>query len=154
MIDLATTELDRNGLEVLSSDECFALLVESPVGRLGLCDATLPVILPVNFVLATPPGRADPVIVIRTVEGSKLDAAVDGRPLALEIDGYDAFTHSGWSVLVQGMGRELRGMEHDWAEALPLHSWAIESADHLIAVDTDVVRGRRFGRTPTPRRRH
>jgi len=150
MIQLSDVEFDRNGLEVLHTDDCLSLLASTPVGRLGLCEGTLPVILPVNFVLACPPGCTDPVIIIRTVPGAKLHAAVDGRPLAFEIDSYDAFDHSGWSVLVQGIGRPLAGIEREWAATVPLHSWAIEDAEHLIAIDTDVIRGRRFGKPTVP----
>jgi len=138
-------ELDRNGLEMIERDDCLALLGSVPVGRVGLCVHALPLILPVNFVVAQPPGGGEPIVVVRSAEGSKLAAAFDRAVLAFEVDGYDAFTHSGWSVLVQGVARVLVGADRDWAGSLPLLPWAIEGASMFIGLDTDVVRGRRFG---------
>jgi nitroimidazol reductase NimA-like FMN-containing flavoprotein (pyridoxamine 5'-phosphate oxidase superfamily) len=56
-------------LETLDRDECLRLLATVPVGRIGLSIGALPAILPVNFAMV---GSS---IVIRTVVGSKLDAA-------------------------------------------------------------------------------
>lgn len=142
-------ELDRNGLEMIERDECLRLLSSVPVGRVGLCVHALPVILPVNFVVAEPPGGGEPIVVVRSAEGSKLAAAFDSAVLAFEVDGYEALTHCGWSVLVQGVARVLAGAEREWAESLPLLPWAIEGASMFIGLDTDVVRGRRFG-VPVP----
>ena len=41
-------------------------------------------------------------MVFSTDTGSKLDAAIMNRPVALEIDDWDAETRTGWSVLVKG----------------------------------------------------
>ena len=144
-------EHDRNGLEVLDRAACFGLLGTVPVGRVGLSMAALPVVLPVNFVLCRPPWQTDAVVMIRSGEGSKVDAALAQHVVAFEIDGFDAVARSGWSVIVQGLTRVLVDDEEiAWAEALPLESWANASADSFIELSTDVVRGRRFRSRAAP----
>src|SRR4029079_8705247 len=111
-----------------------------------LCMDALPVVLPVNFVLAVPPWDDEPVIVVRSTTGTKHAAALARSVVALEIDGYDPLAHSGWSVLVQGLTRVFsEPSDVEWAQSLPLEPWAVRDADTFIGLDTDVVRGRRFG---------
>ena len=73
-------ELDRNGLEVLASDQCLRLLAQAPLGRVGLTSGALPVILPVNFLLQ------EDHILVRTGRGTKLDAATRNAVVAFEAD--------------------------------------------------------------------
>jgi nitroimidazol reductase NimA-like FMN-containing flavoprotein (pyridoxamine 5'-phosphate oxidase superfamily) len=72
------------------------LLVTAPVGRIAVTIGALPAILPVNFALV------GAHIVIRTVPGTKLDAAIRRAIVAFEVDSYAADGSSGWSVLIQG----------------------------------------------------
>ena len=88
--------LDSHGLGVLGETTCLHLLAHERVGRLGLNVGRLPVILPVNYVLA---GRS---IVFRSERGDKLRAAQNGAWACLEVDQFDRFEHSGWSVLATG----------------------------------------------------
>lgn len=132
--------LDHGGLEVLTFDECMALLASQPVGRIAYMEAGAPVILPVNHRLE---GRQ---IVFRTAHGSKLAAALMNRPVAFEIDGYDAEKRTGWSVLVRGRIEVL----FDPAESAVVDGerpepWA-DSADRdwWIRVLPDDVTGRRI----------
>src|SRR5213079_2103949 len=94
-------EFDRNGLEVLSRDECLRLLATAHIGRIALSIGALPVVLPVNFCML------DDDLVIRTGPGSKLDAATNHAVVAFEVDSFSLFDHSGWSVLVQGVAAEI-----------------------------------------------
>lgn len=132
-------ELDRNGLEVLSREQALALLASVPVARVGLSMNALPAVLPVNFVL-----DGDEII-IRTAEGSKLDAALGHAVVALEADEFDPIGHVGWSVLVRGTSRVLAmpgEIEH--ARSLSLRPWANEDSDRFVAISTDLVSGRRI----------
>lgn len=88
---------DRHGLEILSPDECWALLRETPIGRLAFVHEGEPVVLPVSF------GLHGHQIVFRSAQGAKLGAARMQRPVAFEVDEWDVDTMSGWSVLVEGM---------------------------------------------------
>jgi nitroimidazol reductase NimA-like FMN-containing flavoprotein (pyridoxamine 5'-phosphate oxidase superfamily) len=132
-------------LEVLSREECLALLASRQVGRLGVSIEALPAILPVNFRLRD--GR----IIVRTVPGTKLDAAVGQAVVAFEVDDYDPEGRWGWSVLVRGVGSEIsQPDEMEAVKALPLRAWAFKdgTADRYMAVDTTLVSGRRFGSLP------
>lgn len=94
-------EVDRNGLEVLDRDECLRLLATAELGRIALTDDALPVIVPVNFRLA------QQLVLIRTGLGTKLDAATRNAVVAFEVDDVDPVRKVGWSVMVQGIAREL-----------------------------------------------
>ena len=132
-------DLDRNGLERLSEPECLALLGSTKLGRVGLSVDALPVVLPVCFVLV---GRE---ILIRTGEGSKLDAAWKGSIVAFEADSLDGPGDQGWSVMVQGPAEVLGSPLElsDRALALPAPLPGNES-DLLVAVRCDLVSGRRL----------
>lgn len=87
-------------------------------------------------------------IVVRTVPGTKLDAAVAQAVVAFEVDDYDPAGAWGWSVLVRGAGMEItdRGELADM-QTLPLRAWAFTDgvADRFLAIDATLVSGRRFG---------
>jgi nitroimidazol reductase NimA-like FMN-containing flavoprotein (pyridoxamine 5'-phosphate oxidase superfamily) len=132
-------------LEELSRAECLALLSQASMGRIGLSVKDLPVILPVNFALVSEQ------IVVRTVTGTKLSAATAQKVVAFEADGYDPGGAWGWSVMVQGIAREITDpSDLARARALPLRAWAFEDgvADRLVSIDVGVVSGRSFGHPP------
>ena len=58
-------------------------------------------------------------MVFRTAEGTKLAAAMLGRGVAFEVDGYDAEAGEAWSVVVKGYAIEIEQM-HDYFDALDL----------------------------------
>jgi nitroimidazol reductase NimA-like FMN-containing flavoprotein (pyridoxamine 5'-phosphate oxidase superfamily) len=95
----ASTErsFDHAGLEVLTIEECEDRLAASPVGRLGFVDRGEPMVLPVTIAMW------ERSVVFSTDAGSKLDAAVMSRPVAIEVDEWDAATRQGWSVVVKGL---------------------------------------------------
>jgi nitroimidazol reductase NimA-like FMN-containing flavoprotein (pyridoxamine 5'-phosphate oxidase superfamily) len=132
-------ETDRNGLEVLERDECVRLLGGAVIGRIAVSIGALPVILPVNFLL-----DGDRIL-IRTGEGTKLDAATRDAVVAFEADHVDPFSHTGWSVCVTGRATEL-GDPGDVVQArdLPLPHWVPDGASHYVAVSLDLVSGRRL----------
>lgn len=130
-------EVDRNGLEVLDRDECLRLLATATLGRMGLSSGALPVVLPVNFRLD---GER---ILVRTGRGSKLDAATRNAVVAFEADDFDPVYHSGWSVVVTGVAREVT----DPAELdglPPVARWAPRGDGRVVAVSTEFVSGRRI----------
>ena len=132
-------EFDRNGLQVLSRDECLQLLAGAHVGRIALTVAALPVVFPVNFCLL------DDDVVLRTGRGSKLAAATKRAVVAFEVDSFSPMDHSGWSVLVQGIADEIVSPEElHRATELPLRAWASDDLSHYVRVPTDLVSGRRL----------
>jgi len=89
-------------LQVLTEDQCYALLGTQEVGRLGVNADGHPLIFPVNF------GLDGTTIVIRTQPGTKLTAA-EQADVSFEVDEIDPRSQSGWSVLVRGTAERLAG---------------------------------------------
>src|SRR5579871_1784834 len=132
---------DRNGLEILTHEDCMLLLEHAHLGRVALSVGALPVVLPVNYTLM------DGDIVVSTVAGSKMDAALANAVVAFEIDGIDPFYHQGWSVLVRGVARVITEPDElARAGSLHLRPWASPAACHYVRIAADVVTGRRIVR--------
>lgn len=130
------------GLEIMSRDECDALLASQQVGRVGVCGGR-PGVFPVLYALL------DGEVVFRTAPGEKLIAAALNRDVVFEIDSYDLATHTGWSVNVVGAAEEIEDLaELTRAEALELHPWAGELRDRYVRVRTGEVSGRRIIEAP------
>ncbi|MEO7061339.1 MAG: pyridoxamine 5'-phosphate oxidase family protein [Lapillicoccus sp.] len=126
----------------LSVPECWSLLQSAAVGRLGVSVGGRQDIFPVNHVVHRES------VVFRTAQGSKLDACVD-RPVAFEVDGFDAATGDAWSVVLKGTAREL--VERDElirALRLPITPWPGDPKPRIVRIDPDPgpgsVTGRRF----------
>jgi nitroimidazol reductase NimA-like FMN-containing flavoprotein (pyridoxamine 5'-phosphate oxidase superfamily) len=131
---------DRNGLQVIEEGECRELLATAAIGRLALSVEALPVVLPVNFALQTDG------ILIRTGGGTKFDAACDQSVVAFEVDGFDAMSHTGWSVLVQGHARILHApTELHEARLAGLEPGANPAAEAYVKIGLDLITGRRIG---------
>lgn len=134
------TTTSDGGLEVLDRDECMSLLESQRIGRVGLSIDSLPVVLPVNYVV----DRWQ--IVFRTGHGSKLGAALQKAVVCFEVDDIDHATHTGWSVVVTGTARRLSGFDAASAEALPLEPWSPTAGDQFVAISMELVSGRRIRR--------
>jgi hypothetical protein len=130
----------QDDLEVLGEQECRALLERSAIGRVAVTCGALPAIFPVNYVVH----GGD--IVFMTGEGTKLRAASRNAVVAFEIDGWDPYSRSGWSVLVIGLARELEGPLLAEAQNLPLEPWAHGSRNHYVRLGAEMVSGRRLKR--------
>ncbi|HEY8545608.1 MAG TPA: pyridoxamine 5'-phosphate oxidase family protein, partial [Acidimicrobiales bacterium] len=120
-------EIDRNGFEVLDRDECLRLLDTAVVGRVGITTRALPAILPVTF------RRDGERILFRTGEGTKLATATRNTVVSFEADDFDPEARTGWSVLVVGVARRLRG-EEAAKLAAELPRWAPDEADHVVEI--------------------
>ena len=143
-------EVDRNGLEVLGREECLRLLGLATIGRVGVCSAALPSVLPVNFRLV------GDRILFRTGRGSKLDVATRNEVVAFEVDDFDVFDRSGWSVVVVGVARELSDDEVesiDPADRVRVARWAPGPGDRMVAISCELVSGRRIVAGLTPHQR-
>jgi nitroimidazol reductase NimA-like FMN-containing flavoprotein (pyridoxamine 5'-phosphate oxidase superfamily) len=135
--------LDRHGVEVLSRDDCVRRLRQQSVARVAVTFDAMPVIVPVNFVLAELDDEHGLEVVIRTVEGTKLQAALRHAVVAVEVDHIEPASHLGWSVLVRGRSRVITDAAAiEAARQLRLRPWATEDADRFIGVSVDLVSGR------------
>jgi uncharacterized protein len=137
--DAGMVEIDRNGLEILDRAECLRLLTTAMLGRVGVTSGALPHVLPVNFRLV------GDQIVFRTGVGTKLDAAARNEVVAFEVDDIDPMEHTGWSVVVTGIAREISDqVELDTVDQRRIPRWATRGDGRVMAISTDLVSGRRL----------
>lgn len=123
----------------LTKSECFQLLATEQLGRVAVVDYRGPVIFPVNFVLDRH------TLVLRTDEGTKLDAAIKGSRVAFEIDGTDPATRTGWSVVARGEAVEVTDpAELARLRKLPLHPWVPGAKARYVRILPAVLTGRRI----------
>jgi nitroimidazol reductase NimA-like FMN-containing flavoprotein (pyridoxamine 5'-phosphate oxidase superfamily) len=129
-------ETGSSGQQILSDEECLALLGANEVGRVGIVADGQPLVFPVNYVCD---GRS---IMIRTNVGTMLSGASLAR-VAFEVDSFDAARRSGWSVLVQGVG-------HDVTDALDVTSEHLQTVElsPWARIDARTITGRAFGGEP------
>jgi nitroimidazol reductase NimA-like FMN-containing flavoprotein (pyridoxamine 5'-phosphate oxidase superfamily) len=126
------------GLEVLDEEECLGLLASARVGRVAIGMGAVPAVLPVNYVLV----GSD--VMFFTGPGLKLNAALEGRSVAFEVDNIDVKRHMGWSVLVAGPISPADPGSRPRAEALGLYPWVAGDRHHLIRIRPESVSGRRI----------
>jgi uncharacterized protein len=134
---------ERPGRQVrwqeLTKSECFELLAHERLGRVAVVDDRGPVVFPVNFVLDRH------MVVFRTDEGTKLDAACRGSRVAFEIDGTDAAAHTGWSVVIRGEAIEVTDpAEVARLRKLPLEPWAPGAKTHYVRILPAALTGRQI----------
>lgn len=129
-------------LASLDREECLAHLGTASFVRVGFVTTQGPTILPVNHLLH---GDA---LYFRTAPGSKLGTAAAGARVAIEADGGDEPTRTGWSVLVHGQASIVN--DKDLIEALhaePFEPWALPADQSFwVRVELEHVAGRRIVR--------
>ena len=129
----------------LTKSQCFELLAREHVGRVAVVDDRGPVVVPVNFVLDRH------MVVFRTDEGTKLDAASRGSRVAFEIDEIDAVAHTGWSVLVRGEAVEVTDpAELARLRKLRLTPWAPGAKTRYVRILPTALTGRRISASGSP----
>lgn len=137
---MADTERRDGQMEVLSELQCVELLASADLGRIGLDIGGQPEIFPINY------ATDGKVVVFRTARGTRLDQATVGR-IAFEVDGWDARTGVGWSVLLKGVAQEVTKGKDPFASTLrerPVHPLAPGERELWIAVYPAEISGRRF----------
>src|SRR5690242_1285329 len=89
-------------LEELSEEACRARLRSAVVGRFAVAPSgEAPFVFPVNHVV-----DEEGAVVFRSDLGEKVWALREA-PASFEVDGVDAATRTGWSVLVRGVAYEV-----------------------------------------------
>ena len=132
-------ELDRNGLEVLDEAACLALVGTATLGRVAITSGALPTILPVNYRLV---GNT---VLFRTGRGTKLDAATANAVVAFEVDDFDPIGHTGWSVNIIGVARDLEAvLRHITFDRTEIPRWAPTGDERVVAIVAELVTGRRI----------
>lgn len=126
-------------ITTLATHDCLALLRSQVVGRLAVSIGDWPDIFPINYIVD------HGGVVFRTAKGTKLAAAVLGRGVAFEVDGYDASTSEAWSVVVKGRAVEIVNLHHLFdALDLPLFPWHAAPKQRFVRIDPVEITGRRF----------
>jgi nitroimidazol reductase NimA-like FMN-containing flavoprotein (pyridoxamine 5'-phosphate oxidase superfamily) len=121
------------------------LLARHQIGRIAVVDHHGPMMVPVNYVLDRH------MVVFRTDEGTKLDAACRGSRVAFEIDEIDSATRTGWSVLVRGEAVEVTDVaELGRLRDLMLQPWAPGAKARYVRILPAVVTGRRISAAGRP----
>lgn len=129
----------RTWLEHLSEIDCWRLLRQHPVGRIGVLIDSAPEIYPVNHVID---GES---IVFRTDPGNLLRGLDRSPSVCYEVDAVDTVHRSGWSVLVKGRAREVVDpREIRRAGELGLDFWDLGEKSHWIRIEPRQVTGRRI----------
>jgi nitroimidazol reductase NimA-like FMN-containing flavoprotein (pyridoxamine 5'-phosphate oxidase superfamily) len=125
----------------LSREECLRALKRRGVGRLAVNMGNgPPVIRPDNYLFDEPSQS----VVVRTAVGSKFHALLCATHAAFEVDGIDEPSHTGWSVIVQGITDEVtHPSEVRRLDGLGLASWAPGDKAHWIRIRAWTVSGRR-----------
>ena len=136
------TQVASDQFLALEIDECLALLDATEVGRLAFIEGDELTVLPVNYRLV------EGAIVYRTGFGHVLDALSAGPRVAFEIDGTDAQTWTGWSVLVRGRAEEVADLaELEQLRTSPPRPWAPGTKEHYVRILPSHITGRRITRT-------
>jgi uncharacterized protein len=127
--------MTHDGIDVLDRSECYTLLHEQKLGRVGVKLADELVILPVYYAVL------EDDIVFRTSPGTKLNAAVLRTRIAFEVDS----ATPGWSVLIIGHVEELRGGGvKDDARVLLEGGWPAGERERVVRLRAEKVTGRRL----------
>lgn len=138
-VDHGSMYSDHHALELLSQEECIELLRSKTVGRLGLSASSLPFVLPVRYVVDRDR------ILMRTGQDTRMAAATSDAVVAFEVDEFDPTLDAGWSVLVQGFAREVRGgAEVDPDAEQVLRSWVGPMPARCFSIPMEVVTGQRL----------
>ncbi len=129
---------DHHERELVTLDitECLTLLRLDSIGRLATTPlaSTAPDVVPVNYVL----DGDRPVL--RTHDGEILDHAT-AWPVSLQVDRFDWFHRSGWSVLVQGPAEIIRPTADVEGR---LDSWAPGPQPRFLRITPERITGRRI----------
>ncbi len=130
--------LVENGLELLTEEECRALLCTESVGRIAVSVGALPAIFPVNYTVV------DDDVVFLTAEGLKLRAALENTVVGFEVDSLDPALDYGWSVLLVGVAREVPAAEQEQFGPVRVSPWAGGDRTHLVRIHPEMISGRRI----------
>ena len=138
-----------DSVQVLSENQCLGLLNSCEVGRIAFEFNGRIEIFPMNYAMD------GAIIVFRTSPGTKLDG-VPNSTIAFEVDGWDAESGIGWSVVARGAAEEVttsvgRAAEHlRW---VPVHPVAPGERYHWLAIKPTEISGRQFQVPPARRER-
>jgi len=129
----------RSTIEVVSKEDCLALLGQAAIGRVAVSVGAIPEIFPVHFRLI------DDAIFFQAVRGTKLHAASREAVVAFQVDEFDVDARRGWSVLVVGPSQEVTRPDEAVVARQQLDDgWVPGDPDHILRITPHRVSGRRI----------
>jgi nitroimidazol reductase NimA-like FMN-containing flavoprotein (pyridoxamine 5'-phosphate oxidase superfamily) len=130
-------------LEVVSKEDCLALLRQATIGRVAVSVGAIPEIFPVNFRLI------DDAIVFRAGRGTRLHTATRDAVVAFEVDDFNLDLRHGWSVLVVGPSDEITQPDEVFMAKEQLDDgWVPADREHVLRIIPHRVSGRRIAGLP------
>lgn len=142
-MDTAATEPEAESLGV---HDCWRYLRSTSLCRMAFTRGNTVEIFPVNYV------PSNGTLLIRTGEGTKLDAVAERRVVALEADGLNQYGTIAWSVVVKGHAVVVTDAEEFQDAAVAgLSPWQAGPKNSLIRVTPEEITGRRFVIAPPTR---
>lgn len=124
-------------LRELSTAECFELLGSHQVGRVAYCDDLGPVVLPVNYVLDRD------TVLIQVSPHSTLARNLRSARASFEVDDYEDYNQTGWSVLVRGDSAHVEDADLPDPDNRPV-AWAEGQRTFHVRITPHDVTGRRL----------
>jgi uncharacterized protein len=124
-------------LNELDKAECLELLASHQVGRVAYCDDLGPVVLPVNYVVDLE------TVLLRVSPHSTLARNLRSAPASFEVDEFDDYNQSGWSVLVRGDAAYVDLAELPDEDNRPI-PWAEGERTFHIRITPHDITGRRL----------
>lgn len=126
--------LEPPRLTPLSRTQSLRLLAGVALGRVVFTERALPAIRPVNHLVD------NGMIIIRTHLGAAVLGAV-GMVVAYEADEIDPLAHTGWSVIVTGLARQVQDPDDLGRYERALRPWVDGEKDQVIAIEPELVTG-------------
>ena len=141
------TEGERHvQLEILSTADCISLLRTGRVGRVAFAADGLVHVIPVNYACD------DKGHILFRTNASTLLNEVASLAVGFEVDSFDVFGRTGWSVCVHGVGHAITSPDDPAAAALRaagLRSWAPGDRSKWLTIEPLEITGRRLDVNPT-----
>ena len=117
--------------------ECWELLRAPEVGRLAFDDEDGPTIVPLTYV------SGEGSLLFRVSPYSQVARHVPGARASFEVDDFDYFTRSGWSVIVRGSVQIVESDELPPLEDRPT-PWPEGQRTLYLRLTPETVTGRRL----------
>lgn len=125
-------------LREISKTECLELLASHRAGRVAYCDDLGPVVVPVNYVLDRE------TILIQITPHSTLAGHLRSAPASFQIDDFDDFNQTGWSVLLRGDAAHVDSNDLPAHDSERPHAWAEGQRTLHVRITPHDISGRRL----------
>ena len=124
-------------LQELDEAECWELVRSREVGRVAYVDQLGPMVVPVTY------AGGEGSVLFRVAAYSQLARHLPDSRAAIEVDDFDYFTRSGWSVVLRGNVETVESDELPSPEDRPT-PWPAGQRSLYLRLTPDAVTGRRL----------